>query len=226
MSATLGRLGSHAALPTIVVVAAADSAESVRDLFARRGFQVVVAPSLATFTHYMVECGATPAGVILDFVHPDAWRVLRAIKTLTRSFVVVAIAAEDEVLRVQQSADAVFVRPVDPARLFVCVIELVALKRGKRKRKLTGIVGAVDGNDLFLMIARELHSVVPPVNSGAILERVLRELGSGPFVLGDADLDAMLASGRLAEALTAFGESTAILAAMQRIADFLKGRPR
>lgn len=213
-------------LPSLVVVAESSSAESIRDLFARRGFQVVLAPSLGAFTQYMTEGSVTPAAVLLDFAHPDAWFALQSIEDVRSRVVVLAIATEQQAAHAQRSIDAVFTRPVDPARLFVRVVELVAWKRGKRQRKLTGIVGVVDGNDLFRLVARELHRVVPPVNASAILERALRDLGSGPFVLGDADLEAMLASGRLAQALKPFGEHRAIMAAMGRISALLKGRAR
>jgi hypothetical protein len=126
---------------------------------------------------------------------------------------------------VQHRLDAAFARPVDAARLFVRVVKLIADRRhegepttGVRRRpRITGVVGVVEGNDLFHRAARALFTVVPPVNAGPILESALRELGGNPLTLSRADLAAMLASGRLAAALSMSGEPEKISEALERM---------
>jgi hypothetical protein len=215
MSAALER-------PSVLVVAEFRDALNIESLFARRGFAVVVTPSLAALRSYFDRGGDAPSAAVVDFSHPDSRSVLATFEDQEPRPVLVGILPSDGVPVQQDLVDATFERPVDRARLFVCVVELVALrKKGRRRRKLTGIVGAIDGNDLFAAVARELAVAVPAVNASAVLEASLRRLGTGPFISKKADFEALLASGRLAAALAPFGTSEAIAKALTRVVTLL-----
>jgi hypothetical protein len=206
------------------VVASATDAKALQDLFVRRGFSVVVAPCTGALDSYLAQ-GAAPLVAILDLAHPEALETLGVLAVQDPRPVLVGIVGRNEVVAVQESLDAAFARPVDRARIFVRVVELVAeRKKGRPSKRLTGVVGVVAGNDLFRQVARELQTAVPPVNAGAILEKALRDMGSDPFALGDDDLATLLANGRLADALTPFAEETAIEGAIRRIAILLMTR--
>jgi hypothetical protein len=214
----LGRISQRVARPALLVLAKQDDAEAVQELFVRRGFTVVITPSIVTLERYLIR-GALPSAAVIDFSHQDAREVLSTLAIRAPRPVLVGIVPELEIPTVQDSLDAVFARPVDRARMFVRVLELIAdRKRRRRTKKLTGIVGLVDGNELFHLVAHELHAAVPPVNAGAILEKALRDLGSDPFAVGEAELAALLTSGRLARALSPFAPAPAIEAALSRIA--------
>lgn len=209
-------------LPVLLVVATPPDAAALSQLFSARGFHVFDRTVDEVAGGTLTPTGRVPDAAIVDCRVRDALRALRALSVERPGPAVVAIVSDDEVAIVQELVDAAFQRPVDPARLFARVVELVAERRkgkgkGRRANKITGVVGVVAGNDLFAKVAHELTSAVPPVNAGAILEKALRDLGSGPFLLKEPDLAAILASGRLAEALSPFGEPAAIHAAVSRL---------
>jgi hypothetical protein len=216
-------------LPVLLVVATPGDAAALKTLFSSRGF-VVRARSVdevASGTRRR-PTERMPNAALVDLGVPDARRALNTLSADRPGLALVAILAADETTEVQDLLDAAFQRPVDPARLFARVVELVAARRngagkGRRGHRITGVLGVVTGNDLFEQVTRELTSVVPPVNAGAILEKALRDLGSDPFVLKEPDLAAILASGRLAEALTPFGDPVAITAAVSRLERLVAG---
>ena len=121
--------------PMLLVVAEGSNASDVQDLFARRGFVVAVAPSVTALERYLSQGGFIPEAAVLDFTHADALPALRMLEVADARPILVGIAAQDEVLRSQGSLDAVFVPPVDRARLFVRVLELVIRKNGWRKKE-------------------------------------------------------------------------------------------
>jgi hypothetical protein len=204
--------------PCVAVLAEIDDSLHIEDLFARRGFEVVVAPTLAALVSYFDRGGQAPSVAIIDFLHRDARAALAMLEELEPAPARIGILETEEAFAYQNSFDAVFARPVDRARLFVRVVELVAAKtKGRRRRKLTGLVGAIDGNDLFRAAVDELAEAVPVVNAGAILEGVLRDAGVRPFLLKKDDLLAMIAGGQLAAALSRFGTGPAAANALMRI---------
>jgi hypothetical protein len=212
--------------PCVAVLAEIADSLKIEGLFARRGFAVVVAPSLVALRSYFDRGGKAPLVVIVDFVHQDARAALWAVEDLDPAPARVGILESHEVSAYQESLDAVFVRPVDRARLFVRVVELVSARRkGRRRRKLTGLVGAVEGNALFNQIANELSLVVPVVNAGAMLEGILRETGIHPHKLEQDDVLGLVATGKLATALLRFGTGPAAAAALMRISAIAVGSP-
>jgi hypothetical protein len=83
--------------------------------------------------------------------------------------------------------------------------------------RITGIVGVVEGNNLFHDALEALSEAVSSANAGAILEKVLSELGVTPRLVQAVDLEAVLASGRLASALKHFADARAIESAIRRL---------
>ena len=174
---------------------------------------------------YLAQGGNFPAAVIVDFEQPEAERALAIFAAEKTRPVIIGIAAAGTRVPDEETVDSAFVRPVDPARLFTRVVTLLADRKkggGRHARRLTGIVAVVRGNTLFHKVERELHQAVPPVNAGAILEKALRDLGADPLTLAEVDLAAMLASGRLEQALLSFGEPTAIRTTLARIGGLLQ----
>jgi hypothetical protein len=207
------------------VLAELGDAMSMEALFARRGFAVILVPSLAALCSHVDHGGRAPSVLIVDLAHADARAALATFEDASARPSLVGILASDGVPVPHDLLDATFERPVDRARLFVRVVELVALRRkGRRRRKLSGLVGAIDGNDLFAAVAHELARAVPPVNAGAVLEAALRQLGTGPFVSRPADVVAIVRSGRLAEGLAPFGTQAAIADALARVLRLVEGR--
>ena len=214
-------------LPTLVIVAGA-SAPAIEQLFGKRGFVTYVAENAEALVRIVKEHKLHPAAAILDFELPDADHALNVLlQVLPRKPVVVGIASSDGLLIGENLLDSAFVRPVDPARLFARVVQLLAEKKKGRQRgakRLTGIVAVVHGNRLFHLVERELTTAVPKVNAGAILEKALRDLGADPRTLDKEHLAEMLDSGSLAQALEDFGEPGAIVDALGRIKELLQAK--
>ncbi len=209
--------------PVLLVVANGVDAEAIQELFARRGFVVTVTSSPAALTRYLASDSTPPTVALIDLAHASASRALRLLRAQKRPAIVVGIAPDDVVLALQDELDAAFARPIDRARIFVKVVELVARRRhGHDAKRITGVVAVVRGNRLFQGVQAMLHAIVHPVNAGAILEGVVRELGTTPGQLSLADVEAMLVSGRLAGALAAFADTPALAAAMGRLRRLLE----
>ena len=204
--------------PTLLVVAEATNADAIRRLFSRRGFLVVMASNETAVADFSRRGDADVSAAIIDFSVAGAVRILSKLHAVDPLPILVAIAPAEQVAALGESVDEVFSPPVDRARIFVRVVELVAeRKKGKLVRKITGLIGNIPGNPLFRAVETELCTVVPPVNAGAILEGVLRDLDVEPFALRPVDVAALLASGRLHTALAAFAAPPAIEAALARI---------
>lgn len=209
-------------LPVLIIVARA-SGEPLSQLFATRGFVTELVGGVAELEALLVRGETVPAAAIVDFEVPDGAVALRTLHALRPRPALLGVASPEGALLGEDLLDAAFVRPVDPARLFTRVVKMIAERRkpGKRAARLTGIVAAVHGNVLFSAVERELHSAVPPVNAGAILEKALRDLGTDPTTLDRADLAALLASGRLEAALLPFGDAAAIRESLRRAASLV-----
>lgn len=200
--------GMEGARPLLVVVGRNTVAGPLSELFARRGFTLRVFASVDGLRRLPRPANMAVAAVI-DLELTDAAGALAVLRGREPGLPIVGIAGDSRVGDdVEQQVDAVFVPPVDPARLFVRVVALVAeRKRGKgAPPRISGVVGTVKGNPLFEAACRELHDAVSPVNAAAILERALAELGANPSRLSAAELDAILGGGHLARALAAFSE--------------------
>jgi DNA-binding response OmpR family regulator len=212
-------------LPTLVIVASA-SAPAIEQLFGKRGFVTYVATDAEALAHLMTgEDRVSAAAAILDFELPDADQALNLLtRENPRRPILVGIASSDGLLIGENLLDSAFLRPVDPARLFARVVQLLADRRKGKKgaKRLTGIVAVVHGNRLFHMVERELTTAVPRVNAGAILEKVLHDLGADPSTLDKADLVMMLQSGALAQHLEGFGEPSLIDEALGKIMQLLE----
>jgi hypothetical protein len=204
--------------PAVLVLAGLPDSLFIEAMFAHRGFAVIVTPSLTALRSYFARGGETPSVAIVDFARDDAPEAAAELGERDARPPVIGILEPDAHPPEPEGLEAAFVRPVDPARLFVRVVELLAAQRGgRRKRMLTGLVGAVEGNDLFDAIAAELAAVVSVVNAGAVLEATLREIDVGPFVVKPADVVAVLATGSLEEALLRFAEEDAVALALRRV---------
>jgi hypothetical protein len=121
--------------------------------------------------------------------------------------VLVGIVDAGALITAPFALDAAFIRPVDPMRLLVCVVELLGEReRGKahRRNRVTGVVALADGNPLFREVQHELREMVSPVCAGAVLELALRHLDVDACAVTPVDVEAILASGRLAAALRAY----------------------
>jgi hypothetical protein len=190
------------------VLAEGAAAETLRDLFGTRGFVVVELTSRHELEREVVHAEAAPAAAVLDFRHPEAMNVCQALRAHHATTIVVGILEEAQVPEFQDHIDAAFCPPVDRARLFVRVVQLVSARRhgDDHVHKITGVVGVIRGNALFHSALGVLHGFVPPVNAGAILERALREIDAQPDTVTEPDLAAILASGRLADSLAPFGD--------------------
>ncbi len=204
--------------PLLHVLANASDGLAIVELFTRRGFAAGALTSvddLETLAH----AGHMPAAVIVDLLRPDAQRAIDALGTRDPGPVVVGIVEACN-LETPFTLDAAFIRPVDPARLFVSVVELLADRkkgRGRGNKRITGVVAMVDGNELFRAVTRELHVIMSPVCAGAALEYTLRELGVSTYAVNEAEIEALLASGRLATAIRAYSSVGLICATMARI---------
>jgi len=214
-------------LPTLIIVAGA-SASAIEALFGKRGFVTYVAGGAEALARIIEVSDLTPSAAVLDFELPDADQALNIlIHAIEHKPVLIGIASSDGLLIGENLLDSAFMRPVDPARLFARVVQLLAerkkgrLRSGGRHKRLTGIVAVVKGNRLFHIIERELTTAVPRVNAGAILEKALRDLGTDPRSLKERDLEHMLATGSLARALEDFGDPNAIVSALDRIKEIL-----
>jgi hypothetical protein len=214
-------------LPTLIIVAGA-SAPAIEGLFGKRGFVTYVAAGAEALARIIEVSELAPAAAVVDFELPDADQALNIlIHGLEQRPVLVGIASTDGLLIGENLLDTAFMRPVDPARLFARVVQLLAERKkgrrpkGARHKRLTGIVAVVKGNRLFHIIERELTTAVPRVNAGAILEKALRDLGIDPRSLKERDLERMLSSGSLARALEDFGDANAIVDALERIREIL-----
>jgi hypothetical protein len=212
--------------PVVALMADGQDARALDTLFARRGFITVQVASQAELQQVVAPRARRPSAIIIDLAHPEAQATLGSVDSPAPRPALIGIAAAAEAAAVPPGVlDGLFVRPVDPAKLFVQVVELVSVRRtGRRRRKLSGIVGAVNGNDLFMLVAHELSVAVPAVNASAVLEGALRALGTGPFVLKSAEIEAMIASGRLAAALDGFGSSPVIKVALKRVLAAIRAR--
>lgn len=175
--------------------------------------------SKAALERYGKEGGAEPSAVVIDFRLGDAYRVLDALARAPNRPLIVGVLEPHELLMVQDVIDAAFQRPVDAARLFARVVELIAKRRGSSKRKrITGVVAAVKGNALFAAACNALPPAVPIVNAGAIMEKVMGELNVHPTTIEVADLAAAIESGRLKRALLPFSRPELLDVAMERLA--------
>jgi hypothetical protein len=202
--------------PVVAVVALGRDAQAIVELFGRRGFLVALGPSDAQLCG-LSNAGFTPAAVVLDLDTSEGRGALELVAGLAHRPPVVGIAPDAGTPR-PDPVDSLFVRPVDPALLFVHVVELIALSRsGRRQRKLSGLVGAVPGNELFMVAAHQLTCAVPAVNASAILEAALRSCGSDPCDVDRSQLCATVHSGQLARALAPFASRCAILVALERV---------
>jgi hypothetical protein len=215
-------------LPSLLIVAG-ESADALAQLFATRGFTVSVAVSMGELESLIAGVDAAPDAAVVDFALEDGDTAVLALATLGVRPILVGIADNQGFISGEESLDAAFRRPVDPARLYTRVVSLLAEKRkgkgnGHKRNRLTGVVAAVDGNVLFQLAVREVALAVPPVNAPAILEKALHDLGANPRTLTPGDLAAMLASGRLAEALLSFSEPKLIHAALARVRSLLDAR--
>jgi len=208
--------------PILIVVAGA-SGDPLSELFGKRGFVTHVVGDAAAL-RTLENGGVRPSAAIVDFELPDADAALNLLFREVPRPVLIGVAGADEVILGEDLLDAAFRRPVDPARLFARMVNLLAAKKkgpGPKRNRLTGIVAVVRGNELFRLAENELRSAVPPVNAAAILEKALRDLGCDPLTLATGDLAAMLASGRLEKELASFGDPAAIREALGRIAVLL-----
>jgi hypothetical protein len=193
----------------LLVLADGTALETLRDLFGHRGFQMIALSSRVELERHVLRAEVAPAAAVLDFRHPEARTACAALRARHPKTIVVAIADEHQVPDIQDSVDGAFCPPVDRALLFVRVVQLVAARRhgGAPFSKITGVLGVIRGNDLFQRALAVLHAVVPPVNAGAILERALGEIDARPETVTEPDLAAIVASGRLADALAPFAEA-------------------
>jgi len=195
--------------PRLLLLADDGATRTASDLFGSRGFVVLTTPSYVDVA-------------VLDFHHRDARAVARVLRADHPHVPVIGIVSADQLTEVQHLLDAAFAPPVDRARLFVRVVELVASrKHGHHATKITGVVGVIRGNLLFQRALEQLHRAVHPVNAGAVLERSLQELDASADSFDEADLEALLASGRLQEALAGFGDEIDILDALTGLAGLL-----
>ncbi len=210
--------------PRMLVFAEARYAHDICALFAQRGFTTSVAGSLGALDLFLLEEAATPLAVaIIDFRHRSAHAALQSLDTWTYRAAIIGVVDEGAMAMVPERLDAAFERPVDRARMFVRALQLVAeLKKGYQSRKLTGIVGVVRGNALFHAVACRLHVAISPINASAVLELILREVGTDPSRVQSSDVNAIIGSGRLAEALEPFGDSLAIRAAIAQVAALVR----
>ncbi len=207
----------------ILWIYATGSADSLAQLFAKRGFVTAVAKRVDLLEAQIARVPREehPEAAIVDFETFGADRAAGLLAAQDPRPVIVAVAAGTGELGDQELFDAAFTRPVDPARLFARVVHLLAeRKKGPdaNRNRITGVVAVVRGNQLFQIAAHEISTAVPPINAGAILEQALRGLGAEPQTLEQADLAAMLESGRLAEALRGFGDTADISRALDRLA--------
>jgi hypothetical protein len=202
---------SQATRPKVLVLADGAALETLRDLFGHRGFVIVALSSRLELERHVLRADVAPAVALLDFRHPEAQNACAALRARHPRTIVVGIVEEWQVPEIQDSVDAAFCPPVDRALLFVRVVQLVAERRhgGAPFSRITGVVGVIRGNALFHRALAVLHAVVPPVNAGAILERALREIDARPESVTEPDLAAIVASGRLADALAPFAEADA-----------------
>jgi hypothetical protein len=212
--------------PSILVFAQGPSAQASSELFAPRGFTVQTVSSVRALELYVVSRPDQAAVALIDFRHPQSDAALALFMGLPAGPAIVAVV--EDMNEVDPAAvDAVIVCPVDPARLFVRVVELAARRRkGHDSKRLTGVVGIVRGNDLFHRALAAMHSAVSPVNAGAILESLLRQQGVSPASVEQRHLDAIVASGSLADALLRFGEPSSIGGALQQVAALPSHRSR
>lgn len=172
----------------------------VERLFAARGFVVVgVPPALAH------RLDPPPELVVLDFLSPHAPRLLVHFAEVEPRPVLVGI---DPTGDAAEFLDAAFSRPVDPARLFVRAVVLLGQRRDptRQPRAIPGVIAVVDGNDLFERLKLTLAEHISPLNAGAILDQMLRALGSTPTTVTPIEIEAAIASGRLRAGLEPFVE--------------------
>lgn len=205
-------------LPVLLVVAG-QSAPALLQLFGRRGFAAMEVGDMGAL-HAHIRAHGMPDVVIVDFEHAESDTAVLFLANSEPRPVLVGIANADGFMTGEESLDAGFLRPVDPARLYTRVVSLLAERKkgpGAKRNRLTGVVAVVKGNALFHLAVRELSKAVPPLNAPAILEKALLELGAHPESLSRVDLAAMLASGRLAEALASFGDPTQVRAALANL---------
>jgi hypothetical protein len=170
----------------------------VERLFARRGFVVISAPSSRAEL-----LDPPPELVVLDFASPDASRLLVHFIGLEPPPLLVGI---DPTGDAAEFLDAAFVRPVDPARLFVRAVVLLGQRRdvNPHARAIPGVVAVVEGNELFERIKAALGQYISELNAGPILAQVVDGLGSSPAEVTAIEIEAAIASGRFGASLRGF----------------------
>jgi hypothetical protein len=203
--------------PRLLIFADAAQSEAVLGLFGTRGFDITSVSTLGALDLYLLSHDVQALSVVItDFRHAGAHAALTHIKMCAAKPAIVGIGGDPP--GDDSQVDAWFAWPVEPARLFVRVVELVNLRRkGHLSKKLTGIVGVVRGNDLFHSAVSALCSAISPVNAGAILEAHLRDVGASPASVGPDDVKRLLANGALADSLSAFGHPVTVRRALSQV---------
>jgi hypothetical protein len=192
-------------------------------LFSTRGFETRVFGGSDGVGAFVRRSRVEASVALVDFVLPDAHRILGVLRQLPRPPAIVGVVDDSELLMVQHQLDAAFARPVDPARLFVRIVALAARAAGQRRtNRITGVIGVVGGNALFERVTAALRPFIAAVNAGPVVEQVMQALGAEPTSMSEADLSAAVASGRMTEALARFVGPVAARDGVGRLGDLLE----
>jgi NAD(P)-dependent dehydrogenase (short-subunit alcohol dehydrogenase family) len=200
--------------PSVLIVVEGELGERLCSLFARRGFQVVMAEDQDAVRAFARETTTDPASsaAILDLRGTPGVRAMVPLAAAAdRPLMIGIVDRPYEFKAVDHLVDSVFAPPLDPALLFAEVVKGIAARRAAtgrrdpgRQARLTGLIGKVDGNELFRRFVEELEAVILPVNAGAILEKVVADAGTTPFQLTSAEAQSIVDGGQLASVLRWF----------------------
>jgi hypothetical protein len=216
--------------PILLVLASPSVVNPIGALFGGRGFQLAGFDNVDALKDYVTHAKEPIDAALLDFETPRALDAARILGDREGKPVIVGLGKTGEPPPASPYLDAGFTRPVDPARLFARVVILIGERKPNhqiagRKHRITGIVAVVQGNKLFHMVERQLWSAVPPINAGAILEKVLFALHINPTTVTVADVAAAIASGRLQEQLVPFAKPEQIAEVLVSVENMLRGAP-
>lgn len=219
--------------PRILVAAAGEPAERLSRLFSSRGFDVVVSEDDAAVRAFVLDTADDPTSfaAVVDLRHIRGVSLLAILVSAVHRPVLVGIVDQAyEVKAVNHVVDAGFALPLDPALLFVSVVDLLSRRReasGRRpgrQARLTGLVGRIEGNSFFQRMVDELQAVILPVNAGAILEHLCEEVGTRPHELTPDHAHAMFRSGLLEAALARFAQPEDIATLIERLRHLVRER--
>ena len=202
------------------------------DLFARRGFEVVLAERMDDVLGFATGSGSRDLAqsvAVVDGRLPWAGEALVYLAARSPRPILVGVVARPIKLSTTRALDLAFSPPLDPALLFAQVVKELSDRRAARghrdsgrQARITGLIGTVHGNPLFCRMVEELETVLLPINAGAILEKLAVDIGTNPRAIAPSEARAIIESGQVGEALAPFASRQDVAFVVDRLRGLLR----